>query len=248
MHKHFNGFIYRFDKRLSGGRESWKCPRKDCKGRIHLDGDMHEVNEHNHVVNPAIVEAKIAVTEIRQRASNSRDPPRLLVQQAQATLSNEAVAEMPQYTTLQRSIQRKRKANGDPIANPRAIEDIVIPDVLRQTLRGGHFLLHDSGANDPDRFFIFETERNLDMLADNNNWFADGTFKVAPHLFYQRRTFGCIHAKETRNRLIAIRGLRPDINPASMCDFEVGFHNAARDVFGDNVKIGGCLFHLGQCI
>ena len=61
---------------------------------------MHEVNEHNHIVNPAIVEAKIAVTAIRQRASNSRDPPRLLIQQAQATLSNEAVAEMSQYTTI----------------------------------------------------------------------------------------------------------------------------------------------------
>ena len=127
---------------------------------------MHEVNEHNHVVNPAIVEVKIAVTEIRRRASNSRDPLRLVVQQAQATLSNEAIAEMPQYTTLQRPIQRKRKVNGDPIANPRAIEDIVIP-----------------------------------------------------------------------------------INPTSiMCDFEIGFQNAARLVFGDNVIIVGCLFHLGRCI
>ena len=82
---------------------------------------------------------------------------------------NEAISEMPQYTTLQRSIQRKRKVNGDPIANPRAIEDVVIPDGLRQTLRGEHFLLHDSGANDPDRFLIFGTERNLDMLAENND-------------------------------------------------------------------------------
>ena len=51
------------------------------------------------------------------------------------------------------------------------------------------------------------------------------------------------------NVLTAIRGLRPDINPTSiMCDFEIGFQNAARHVFGDNVIIVGCLFHLGQCI
>ena len=45
-------------------------------------------------------------------------------------------------------------------------------------------LLHDSGEDDPGRFFIFGTQRNLDMLANNRHWFTDGTFKVAPHLFY----------------------------------------------------------------
>ena len=88
------------------------CPRKDCNRRIHLtnDGDMHEVNEHNHVVNPAIVEVKIAVTEIRRRASNSHHPPRLVVQQAQATLSNEAIAEMPQIYHLTKINSEKEKS------------------------------------------------------------------------------------------------------------------------------------------
>ena len=36
---------------------------------------MHKIKEHNHVINPAIVKAKIALAEIRQRAPNSRDPP-----------------------------------------------------------------------------------------------------------------------------------------------------------------------------
>ena len=51
----------------------------------------------------------------------------------------------------------------------------VIPNALKQTLRGDNFLLHDSGANDPDRFLIFGTERNLDMLADSSDWSTDGT-------------------------------------------------------------------------
>ena len=51
---------------------------------------MREVSEHNHVVNPGVVEAKLAVTQIKQRAENSRDTPRLLIQQEQATLSDEA--------------------------------------------------------------------------------------------------------------------------------------------------------------
>ena len=31
------------------------------------------------------------------------------------------------------------------------------------------------------------------MLANNRHWFADGTFKVAPHLFYQMHTIHAIH-------------------------------------------------------
>ncbi len=33
-----------------------------------------------------------------------------------------------------------------------------------------------------------------------------------------------------------------------MCDFEKAFQNSLQDVFGANVNIVGCLFHLGQCI
>ena len=72
MDKHFKDFIYRFDKPLSGGRESWWCPRKACKGRLRItaDGQMIEQQGHDH--------AKIAVTEIRRRGANSRDTPRVV--------------------------------------------------------------------------------------------------------------------------------------------------------------------------
>ena len=154
---------------------------------------MREIAEHNHVVNPATVAAKIAVTQIRQRAETSRDPPRLVIQQATATLTDEAIAEVPEYKALQRMIERKRKLNGEPGANPRTIADINIPAQHRQTLRGENFLLHDSGEDDPGRFLIFGTQGNHDMLQNNRHWFADGTFKVAPQLFYQMHTIHTIH-------------------------------------------------------
>ena len=65
---------------------------------------------------------------------------------------------------------------------------INVPEVLHHTLRGENFNLFDSGADDPNRFFIFGTLKNLDMLTENTNWFADGTFKIAPKLFYQLTT------------------------------------------------------------
>ena len=33
-----------------------------------------------------------------------------------------------------------------------------------------------------------------------------------------------------------------------MCDFEKAFHQALEDVFGENVNIKGCYFHLSQSI
>ncbi len=190
--KHHDGYLYRQDRLLSNGTESWRCPRKDCTGRIHCTGaQVLIVAEHNHVPDPAEVEVKMSICTVRQRATTSRDTPRLLIQQSQTTLSQEAVAVLPKYKSVQKMIQRKRKIHGEPVPNPRTVAEIDVPHMLQITLRGENFLLHDSGADDPDRFFIFGTDENLNILARNGNWFADGTFKIAPHLFYQLTT---IHA------------------------------------------------------
>ena len=71
VHKHHNGFIYRLDKRIAGGAESWTCPRKDCRGRIHInnEGGMREVS---------VVKVKLAVTQRKQTAENLRDAPQWL--------------------------------------------------------------------------------------------------------------------------------------------------------------------------
>ena len=97
VHKHYNGFIYRFDRMISDGRASLRCPQKGCKGRVHVNNEVD------------------------------------------------------------------------------------------------NFLLYDSGVEDADRFLIFGTQKNFDILADYSNWFADGTFKIAPHLFYQLHTLHALH-------------------------------------------------------
>ena len=49
-------------------------------------------------------------------------------------------------------------------------------------------MLYDSGREDQQRFFIFSTGENLRLSKENRDWFADGTFKMAPQLFYQVHT------------------------------------------------------------
>ena len=46
----------------------------------------------------------------------------------------------------------------------------------------------DSGENDKDRILIFATQTNIDFLNENPHWFGDGTFSIAPSIYYQLYT------------------------------------------------------------
>ena len=107
-------------------------------------------------------------------------------------MSEEAVVELPSYSSVQRLIQRKWKHYNVPIPNSATLREINVPEELRRTLRDDVFLMHDSEPDDPDRFLIFATQENLNNLVQHRAWFADGTFKIAPHLFYQIYTIHCL--------------------------------------------------------
>lgn len=85
---------------------------------------------------------------------------------ATATLSEEANLKLSKYNSIQRNIQRIRKRERLPYPTPATLADIQIPDALSVTKTGDRFLFHDSGAEDPERFFIFTTEENMQMLQD----------------------------------------------------------------------------------
>ena len=85
-------------------------------------------------------------------SSQSRDTPRLIIQETQATLSEEAVSELTSYSSVQRMIQRKRKHDRVSILNPATLREIIVPQELKRTLKGDVFLKYDSGPDDSDRF------------------------------------------------------------------------------------------------
>ena len=66
-----------------------------------MNNDIQITGNHNHVPNPAKIEMKQSLSGVRQRSSQSRDTPRLIIQETQAILSEEAVAELPFYTSVQ---------------------------------------------------------------------------------------------------------------------------------------------------
>lgn len=100
------------------------------------------------------------------------------------------------------------------------------------------------------------------VLATCNEWYVDGTFKIAPILFQQvfvimgfanGGVHPCLYAllpnknQSTYSRLLVeINNIVPNLNPRSVSvDFEIAIHNAFRNQF-NGIEIHGCFFHLLQ--
>ena len=80
-HKTHECFIYRLDKILSNGGESWRCVERKSHRRIHvMNSDIEITGNHDHFPNPAKIEMKQSLSEVRQRPSQSRDIPRLIIE------------------------------------------------------------------------------------------------------------------------------------------------------------------------
>lgn len=263
-HTMHEGYRYRRARVLVDGGASWRCPRRNCSGRVKISREdvVTVVSEHNHAPDPNKNKAFKIISEIRKRAITAAETPRHIIQQATAGVSLEVACNLPEYTTAQRMIHRQRRKCTDSYAPVNSLSDIQIPNSLKQTLRHEDFLLWDTGADDSKRILMFGTSSNFDILQEHVHWFIDGTFKVAPNIFLQVFT---IHAlidasavplvyvlvpdkcEESYIKIFRkLKELKPTLNPASiMSDFEKASQNACSIIFPE-ARLFGCLFHLGQ--
>lgn len=98
------------------------------------------------------------------------------------------LSQLPERENLKSSMRRVRRRELPP--NPKSLSDLEeIPERYTKTLGGESFLLYDS-ASDTDhegegRILVFSTRRNMEILAQSNTWYLDGTFKVSPNIFTQ---------------------------------------------------------------
>ena len=107
--------------------------------------------------------------KMEEKAANSNEQPRKIVQDTTATITRECALALPKCKSLARSIQRQRGWGN----NPTTLKDVAIPSKLLMTLRGEIFLAYDSGSHDRERFLTFSTEQNLDLLEKTPQWHAD---------------------------------------------------------------------------
>lgn len=128
------------------------------------------------------------------------------------------------------------------------------------------FVLYDNGS-DSERLIIFGTEIGLNLLADNDKWFMDGTFDTAPRQFEQ---LFVIRVPNDNSAMSAVYAFLPSKTQAAyeecftalldtclerdirvdpsvvVTDFELSIHNAVRSMFGNHIDIQGCFYHLTQ--
>lgn len=143
-----DGFRYRKDRTNADGSTSWRCYKRDCKGRIKLTtADASTLlTEHSHAPDPEGNEVQRTVAEIRRRAVETVERPRQIIQQSSVGISLHTACILPSYTASQRAIERRRKRDDLPTGNATALNEIDIPEALRRSTRDANFLLWDSGS------------------------------------------------------------------------------------------------------
>ena len=264
----YAGYSYRFDydlKSLDG--KSGCCvayEQHKCKGRIRTSNNnkasiiLGHPTEHNHAPEPGKVVARHIAQVVATRASQTVEATRQIIQKSRAGIPLDTAIFLPSYRSSQRTIQRKRKQENAPWPNPNHLSEINVPENLRFTTRNESFLIYDSGSNDANRITLFSTTANINLMASCENWFMDGTFSVAPRLFYQVYT---IHALKSNKVLPLVYALmtnktqlnytrmfeellrqQPNLNPQTiMMDFEKGAMNAVSTEFC-NATVKGRFF------
>ena len=85
---------------------------------------------------------------------------------------------------LGKQVRRYRAQAPGGRPNRDNLASLAIPDDAQARVGpggvNGQFLLRDSGADDPTRCIAWGTHRGLDFMAGAADWFAVGTFGLAP--------------------------------------------------------------------
>ncbi|KAF0985957.1 hypothetical protein HZS_7379 [Henneguya salminicola] len=72
-----------------------------------------------------------------------------------------------------------------PLSLPSDAAHLIIPEQYLISLRNKNFLLYDGVENNEERFILFATPRQLNILSRSFNIYFDSTFKSPSEIFYQ---------------------------------------------------------------
>nr|CAD2136316.1 unnamed protein product [Meloidogyne enterolobii] len=186
----YDGFIYVKCKNGPDNKRYWRCEfwrSHKCNGFAVTDSDnmVTVTKQHDHERSPNRVELAKIKDRIVQAAVTTTLSPREIVNNQIAGISDQAKAELPKLVNLEKTVGRKRFADGQPV--PRFLSEIDIPENLRRTKTNisEDFILVDTGADDCNRIIIFASPTDVARLSTSDVWLCDGTFKNDQKLFYQ---------------------------------------------------------------
>ncbi|CAF2150458.1 unnamed protein product [Rotaria magnacalcarata] len=252
-----DGFRYRRDRLV------WRCVKHDCKGRVRYDDNTYKMYRDHicQALNTDEIEKAVFNYEVRKKAEQSHDPPRIIIQEARLKLSSDAAITIPQYSASARVVQRIRRDKNIP-TEPKTFADIIIPHNFQNTVTNQTFVLYDNNDHHR-RLLIFASKEQLDFLNSCESCHCDGTFAVAPNLFEQMYS---IHGSVRGKSLPLVYSLLPNKNKETYEELfriikqyvarkpkyiTIDFEKAAENAFGvlyPECDIFGCFFHFKQCI
>jgi len=96
---------------------------------------------------------------------------------------------MPSMRSIQNTVHRQRKLAGVPKSNINSLSELIIPEGFRALCTPDgiqEFLKYYSGPNEEsNRFLMFSTDRNLDLMNNVMTTFYDGIILIVPKIFMQ---------------------------------------------------------------
>uniref|UniRef100_A0A914HQ83 MULE transposase domain-containing protein n=1 Tax=Globodera rostochiensis TaxID=31243 RepID=A0A914HQ83_GLORO len=271
------GHLYTFAKMSADGTTKfWRCEFKNndnkCKGRAWTDLNdqfLLLATPHTCPANATRVETQRVTTAIKRRAIATLEPPAIIRSEALQNVPSPVGVCVPKEAA-KKLIKRARHEVNAPPAVPPNLQQLLIPPVYQtyQPTDGEEeqFLLADSGAyfeagnENPQRILIFG-RHSFGRWADRmQECYGDGTFSLAPPLFYQIYTIlarrgnwtivvcHCLltsKSQSTYERMFSlIRQTWPNFAPTSFSiDFEMATSNAITSVFPE-CQIRYCFFHF----
>ncbi|KAF0985344.1 hypothetical protein HZS_2902, partial [Henneguya salminicola] len=84
-----------------------------------------------------------------------------------------------------RNVQMIRQRIILPLSLPSDASHLIIPEQYKISFRNENFLLYDGPENDGERFILFATPRQLNILSRSSNIYFDFTLESVPEIFYQ---------------------------------------------------------------
>ena len=227
------------------------------------DDFVEQVQEHTRTPSATRCELTKVRAGIKRKASTTHDTTQQILGTELANLTPTATVNLPKLSNLRHNIRRQRQKQ-NILPNPPRKEDVsVLRHEYEMTRTGERILLFDSGVGDINRIFKFATNDGIDMLADSNQSFGNGTFQLCPQIFSRIYTVHALVNHEvlpcvftllpSKAEIVyeqffttvcsAIRNSNCNDPDGFLVDFETAAINAIRNVLLQT-NISGCFFHL----
>lgn len=260
------GFRYNFVKKNKNGHTNWRCYNKmDCNTSVTLDIENKIVKEAVHSCIPDVVKNEIdsLMDECKKSVCTNLKPiPKLFEDFIGSAKCDLPEDDIPTFTEKKDSLYRARKAflNLDR-TTCKNLKDLKLPDHLAD-----NFFLFDDGTEEKILFFCTPLAKSKFKVY--KCYYGDGTFKVAPRLFYQLYTLhiNASQNDDTVNFVPLIYILLPNKTQATYerlftilrdqfllnieqykCDYELAVIQAVNVVY-PNAKVTGCYFHYWKAL